>query len=164
MILLGGVDLIAVRYLREALALAGLALQIAIVWYFWSALPPQVPMHFGATGTVDSYGDKSTLMILPAITFGLYVLLTVIGFFPRSFNYPVEVTEENRGRLQATALTMMGWLKVELVWLFAYISWAVIRVALGRANSLGWAFLPVTLGVVGLTLALGIVHMRRTAA
>jgi hypothetical protein len=121
-------------------------------------------MHFGASGAVDSYGDKSTLIILPAITFGLYVLLTVIGFFPRSFNYPVEVTEENRGRLQATALTMMGWLKVELVWLFVYISWAVIRVALGHGHGLGWAFLPVTLGAVGLTLVLGIVHMRRTAA
>jgi len=100
---------------------------------------------------------------LPAVTLGLYVLLTVIGFFPRSLNFPVEVTEENRGRLEPIALSMMGWLKAELTWLFTYIAWAVIRVALGRANGLGWAFLPVALVAVGLTVAFGIVQMRRAA-
>ena len=56
---------------------------------------------------------------------------------------------------------MMGWLKAELTWLFAYIVWAVIRVALGRANGLGWAFLPLALAVVGFTIIAGVVKMRR---
>ena len=70
---------------------------------------------------------------------------------------------ENRGALEAIAISMMGWLKAELTWLFAYIGWAVIRVALGRANSLGWAFLPVTLAVVGFTIASGVLKIRRAA-
>jgi hypothetical protein len=120
-------------------------------------------MHFGIGGAVDSYGDKSTLIILPFVSLLLYGLLTVVSFFPQWFNFPAEVTEENRGALEAIAISMMGWLKAELIWLFAYIGWAVIRVALGRANGLGWAFLPVTLAMVGFTIVAGIVKIRRAA-
>ena len=151
------------RLIRETLALAGLVLQIAILGYFWRALPQQIPKHFGATGAVDSYGDRSTLLILPAATLLMYGLLTVVSFFPQSFNYPVEVNDENRDRLETLALTMMGWLKAELTWLFAYLGWAIIRIALGHDTGLGWAFLPVTLVVVGLTIGNSIVQMRRAA-
>jgi hypothetical protein len=149
--------------IRETLALAGLVSQLAIVGYFWRALPQRVPVHFGATGAVDSYGDRSTLIILAAVTSGLYVMLTLISFFPQWFNFPAEVTPENRGRLEVIAIAMIGWLKAEFTWLLAYIMWTVVQVALGRASGLGLAFLPITLAVVGVTIASGIVQMRRAA-
>ena len=145
------------RLLRESLALAGLVFQIGAVWYFWSALPAQVPMHFAANGAPDSYGGKSTLILLPAIAFLIYGLLTVVSFFPQSFNYPVEVTNENRGRLQAIALALGGWLKAELTWIFAYIGWVTIRVSLGHSDGLGGAFLLLMLGGVGATVIVALV-------
>lgn len=151
------------RALRETLAIAGLAFQIGILWRYWSTLPQNVPTHFGISGTPDAYGGKSTMLLLPAIAVLLYVLLTVISFFPQSFNYPVVVTDENRGRLQSIALALIGWLKAELTWLFAYISWITIRVSMGRSDSLGWQFLPVSLLVVGATVTAGIVQSRRAA-
>jgi hypothetical protein len=151
------------RLLRETLALAGLALQVTMVGYFWRALPPQVPMHFGISGAADDYGGKSTLLILPVATLLLYGLLTVVSLSPQRFNFPVEVTEENRDRLEAIAISMMGWLKAELTWFFAYIGWAVIRVALGQSNGLGWAFLPVTAAAIAFTVVAGIVRIRRAA-
>ena len=151
------------RLIQEALALAGLVLQMVLVGTYWHVLPSQVPMHFDARGAVDSYGDKSTLLILAGVTAGLYVLLTVVSFFPRYFNYSVEVTPGNRGRLETIATEMLGWMKAEFTWLFAYIAWATIRVATGRAAGLGWAFLPVMLAVIGVTIASAIVLMRRAA-
>jgi len=150
------------RPLREILAIAGLAFQIAAVGIFWNALAARVPMHYGAAGTPDSYGDKSSVVVLLAVTAMLYGLLTVLSFFPQTFNYPVAVTDANRGRLQAIGVALLGWLKVELVWMFAYINWVTLRVGLGLSTGLGWYFLPVVLVATGATIAAAIVQMRAT--
>jgi Protein of unknown function (DUF1648) len=149
------------RFIREALAFAALAFQIGVVWFFWSQLPAQIPTHFGISGTPDDYGAKSNLVVLPAIAMVLYGLLTAVSFFPRAFNYPIAVTDENRDRLQAIAVAVLGWLKAEITWAFAYITWVDIRVGLGVSGGLGWAFLPLMLGVVGVTVAIGVVQTRR---
>ena len=151
------------RLIQEVLALAGLVVQMVLVGSYWHVLPRQVPMHFDARGAVDAYGDKSTLLILAGVTAGLYVLLTVVSFFPQYFNYPAKVTPENRGRMQGIATAMIGWMKAEFTWLFSYIVWVTIRVAMGRASGLGWAFLPVMLAVIGVTVVRGVVRMRQAA-
>lgn len=147
--------------LREALALAGIAFQLWVVGSSWQNLPARVPTHYGFSGQADAYGGKSSLLLLPAVTIGLYLLLTVLSRFPQAFNYPLEVTAENRPRLEAIALGMIGWLKAELTWTFAYIEWTTIRQAQGLASGLGWGFLPVSLGVVLATVGIGLVWMFR---
>jgi len=149
------------RFLRESLALAGLAFQIGVGWYFWSTPPARIPMHYGFRGRPDSYADKSGMIVLPIITLVLYAFLTILSFFPQGFNYPVTVTDRNRGRLQALGVAVIGWIKAEIIWLFAYITWQDIRVGLGVSSGLGWAFLPVTLAAIGATITVAIVQMRR---
>lgn len=149
------------RFLRETLALAGLAFQIGLVWLSWNSMPARVPTHFGFSGRADAYGGKSSLLVLPAASIGLYALVTVASFFPRAFNYPVAVTDGNRERLEAIALALMGWLKAEITWIFAYICWAGLRVAQGQSSGLGWAFLPLVLGGIGATLVIAVVQMQR---
>jgi len=149
------------RFLRETLALAGLAFQIGILGVYWNALPARVPTHYGLNGAPDDYGAKATLLTLPLVAIAIYGLLTTVSFFPQRFNYPVAVTEQNRERLQAIAGAMMGWLKAEVTWIFAYIGGADIRVALGVSSGLGWAFLPLMLSLVGATIAIAVVQMRR---
>jgi hypothetical protein len=151
------------KMVRESLALAGLVFQIAVVWYFWSALPVRMPTHFGMHGTPDGYGGKSVMIILPAVTVFVYGLLTVVSFFPQSMNFPVAVTDENRGRLEAIGLTLLGWLKAELAWTFAYVSWATIQVGLGRSSGLGWGFVPLMLVVLGGTVFINLVRTFRAA-
>jgi hypothetical protein len=47
---------------------------------------------------------------------------------------------------------MVGWVKVELVWVFAWINWTMVSVAMGRSAGLGLWFLPVTLvAILGTT-------------
>jgi uncharacterized membrane protein len=151
------------RLVRETLALLGLVFSIAVVLYFWNQMPRQVPIHFTASGTPDAYGDKSELIIEPVIAAFLYFMLTVFSFFPQLFNYPVPVTDEKRPRLEAIAAAMLGWIKAEITWTFAYVIWGSMQVAAGRANGLGLAFLPVMLAVVGATVIWSILRLRRAA-
>jgi hypothetical protein len=149
------------RIVRETLALAGLVFQIAVVRYFWNQMPQRVPTHFGANGLADGYGDKSELLIEPVIAFFLYGMVTALSFFPQSFNYPVAVTDKNRARLQGISVGMLGWLKAELTWTFAYVAWGSVRAAAGRSNGLSIAFLPVMLAITGITIVWAILLMRR---
>ena len=129
------------RFIREAVACAALALQAGVVWFYRSRLHSQVPAHYGITGAPDEYGDKSTLIVIFSVTILLYGLLTVLSFFPRGFNYPVAVTDGNRDKLQAMAVALLGWIKAEIVLLFLYITWTDVQVCRGVSSGLGWAFL-----------------------
>jgi uncharacterized membrane protein len=149
------------RFIQEFLALSGLALQAAVVRNYWNRLPEQIPTHFGAGGSPDGFGAKSMLVLLPAIALGLYLLLTALSFFPGRFSYPVTVTDRSRSQLYAIAIAMLGWLKVEVISIFAYITWVTIQVALGLSAGLGSVFLPLVLVVVAATVVIGIVQMRR---
>jgi uncharacterized membrane protein len=114
----------------EAISLAALAL---IAWITWQALygpnplPGRVPTHFDAAGNPNGWGPSSTLLFLPVMAVGLYLLISLVAQFPAVFKYPVRVTEENRARLQTLTLQMVAWLKVELVCLFAWIQWFIIQ-------------------------------------
>ena len=67
--------------------------------YMYNQLPDQIATHFGFDGTADAWGSKNTIWFCPAIVLGLYVLLTVLYFFPQSYNMPVKVTAENQEQL-----------------------------------------------------------------
>jgi hypothetical protein len=149
------------RLVRETLALSGLVFQLAVVRYYWNQMPHRVPTHFDAGGTPNAYGEKSELLFVPVIAALLYAVLTVLSFFPQSFNYPVPVTDANRARLQSIAVGMLGWLKAELTWTLAYIVWSTVRVAVGRSGGPGIGFLPILLIVVGATIVSAILRMRR---
>jgi len=44
-----------------------------------------------------------------------YVVMTVSSRYPRLFNYPFPVTEEQRTRLQPVAVQMHSWLQTEIM-------------------------------------------------
>lgn len=87
----------------------------------------------------------------------LYILLTVVSKFPHTFNFPWAITEENAERQYQIGRAMIGSLKTELVWLFTYIEFGVIQVALGKIKGLGMLFLPITLIIVFGTILIWVV-------
>jgi len=149
--------------LREACSIVALVAIVAGVWLAWPQLPERIPTHFLAAGAPDGYGPKAAIWFLPAISIFLYLLLTVVTRFPRSFNYPVKVTDENRPRLEPLALGLLGWVKAEVLFILAWITLGTIRVALGKAAGLGPAFLFVSLGVVAVTIGWYMRGMFRAA-
>jgi len=140
----------------EGLAAIGLAWLLVQVVSAWPRLPERIPHHFGLSGKPDAWGGKRVLVLLPAVGAGLYILLTVVSFFPHKFNYLFEITVENAERQYRIARLMITAIKAEVVWLFAYICALTIRVALGKAEGLSTAFAPVILTVVLGTVAAGL--------
>jgi uncharacterized membrane protein len=151
----------------EVLSLLGILCSCSIIAAYWQRLPRIIPSHFDFEGRVDGFADKEALLILPAVSVGLYILLTVLSRFHRllRFSWPFNATTEEAYRRQARiARSLYCWCKFEIVWLFTYISWATIRVGLGKAQGLGRAFLPVVLIVVGGTIMVHLVWAYRHRA
>lgn len=143
-----------VELLLQVVAFAGLVMVFFFVIQSWSALPDIIPTHFNAAGQVDSRGSKSTLLILPATITFLYLMLTILEYFPHTYNYPFRITPQNAERQYLLARLLLTWMKAELALIMAYLQWGWIQTALGRSEGLNILFLPVILIVVFGTLVI----------
>jgi uncharacterized membrane protein len=132
----------------EVVAIGGIALIIGMLSLAWSNLPALVPTHFGPSGQADAWGDKRSILILPAMSVILYLMLTVTSRYPHKFNYLWPITAQNAREQYRLARLLLVWLKAEMIILFTFLIWATIRVALGQAEGLGFVFLPIVLGVM----------------
>jgi hypothetical protein len=83
----------------------------------------------------------------------LAALLTVVRHFPNLANYPWPITKDHAAIQYRIIRSMLSWLKLELVWIFAYLEWGTLQVAKGRANGLNPAFLMLTLMAIFGTIA-----------
>lgn len=141
------ISLTLVEVILELISLIGLLGSAYILAKFWPDLPAAIPKHFGPTGEVDAWGDRSSLYFLLGINLFVYLMMTVIRWFPHTFNFPVTITADNAARQYQLAVWYISLLKAQVVWLFAYLQWQMIQVALGNSTGLGtWFILIVLLG------------------
>ncbi|HCW53413.1 MAG TPA: DUF1648 domain-containing protein [Clostridium sp.] len=106
----------------------------------WSKIPDKIPLHYNFAGNVDRWGSKSEIIILPIISWILYILLIVSEKFPQTWNTGVKVTEENKERVYSTSLHLMSTIKFICVCVFTYLT---VQIALSLGLSI-W-FLPIFL-------------------
>jgi hypothetical protein len=132
----------------EAAALLGVLSSILVVSLFWAALPGLIPSHFDWTGAPDGWSRKAMILLYPAASLIFYLGLTIALRFPQHFNYPWPITDQNAEVQYRLACSLLSWLKVEVIWLFVYLAWMTIWVALGHAQGLSAAFVPIVLGVI----------------
>jgi uncharacterized membrane protein len=137
-----------VKTVREVIALLGLLLAIAVVADFYSRLPERIATHFNAEGVANGFGGRATLWLLVGIALLLYVTLSAIERIPRVVNLKKPLAPEREKVVLAESMAMVGWIKVEICWMFAYICLAMVRNGMGLQVGLGRWFLPVTLVVV----------------
>jgi uncharacterized membrane protein len=154
--------MLTTRTIREALAGLGLLCLCTSLPAHWNDLPSRVPVHFGLNGHPDGFGSKTILWVLPATAVVLYLTLTVVSRYPAYFNFPVPVTDLNRQTLRDLAIDMLGWIRAEMMCIFAWLMLATISTAEGRSSGLGAAFAPVSIGVIAATIALFWYRMIRT--
>ncbi len=113
----------------------------------WSLLPARIPVHFGATGSPNAWGDRTMLLYLLAATIVMAVVLTVAESYQRLINIPMKVDRESpevRRVLRSLVIAMKAVITVSSVWIIDL----TMRTAVGEANGLGPAFLPVFLAAV----------------
>lgn len=120
----------------EVLAILGILIHALLLVYYWPILPESIPTHFGFSGDADSWGGKSSLIILLVVNIGMYLMFAVLHYFPHIYNYNVGITEKNAREQYYNARLMMNLMKVEIVWMFAYIGWGTVQTALGNATGL----------------------------
>jgi uncharacterized membrane protein len=144
----------------EVISVLGLLIIGANIALMWPVLPDRVPTHFGASGIPDAWGGKTSLFLLPVITFFMYGLMTMTSRYPQFFNYPWKITEQNIRAQYLNSRQMITSLKAGIICLFTYSNWRTMQVALGKANGLGTVFLIIFLttvfGILGYYLYKGI--------
>lgn len=135
---------------------------IAVILFtivFWiasySSIPEQVPTHFGFDGRPDAFGDKKSILLLPVIALLIYALITMLLFFPGTWNIPVKLTPRNRERVLTATRTLLCLIKLEVCTLFAYLF-----VCSARGMPLGTASMPVVLIIIFGTVIAYFVYVR----
>ena len=129
-------------------ALAGLVFAAVVVADFYRRLPERIATHFNGAGMANGFGARSTLWVLVGIAFFLYATLLMIDSLSRLVNLKRPLAPEKEKAVWAETSAMVGWLNVEVCWMFAYICLAMVRNGMGLQVGLGMWFLPVTLVVV----------------
>lgn len=150
-------------WLIEIGAFATMMFCIAYTLMSFRTLPARIPTHFDAAGTVDGWGGKSILFLMPTMGVGFYLLLTLLQFFPWVYNMPVEITERNAPRVYRVSVRMMRLVKFELIAMLSFVGWVMARVALKQASGMGMWPLFVFLAALTATVIWGmaaILHGR----
>ena len=140
---------------------AALLCYLSMIFYLiirWGSLPEEIPTHFGFSGQPDSWGGKSSLLVLPIIGGLLYGMMAVIERFPSVWNTPAGSAEERDALLPLTR-TLLLWDTLVLNAVFCYLT---VRSA--QARPLSGFFLPATmLGLFG-SIVWYLLAVKRTRA
>lgn len=131
------------RLLRGLGMLGALAIT-AWILVAYPGLPETIPTHFDATGTADSWGSRTSILVLGGVMLALSAGLALLSTRPGAFNYPVTVTEHNAQAIHREGERMMVWTLLSLQLLYAGLVRSVI---LGGDGSL--------LPAIGLAALLG---------
>jgi uncharacterized membrane protein len=98
---------------------------LVIIWTFalytfWIS-PAIIPSHFNASGQVDDYGNKLTILILPTLGTLFYFGLTTLNKYPHTFNYMTKITANNAEKQYAIATRFLRFLKLAILVIFSLI-------------------------------------------
>lgn len=79
----------------------------------WNQLPEIVPTHFGISGKPDAYGPKWTLIILSAVSIGMYFLLRYVPQLDPRLNQAK--LSEHYPKLILLILTFLGAIHILII-------------------------------------------------
>ncbi len=145
----------------ETICWVALVLFLSFTVYAYNVLPDTIPTHFNGKGNVDATGDKATFWIMPIMAVFTFLLLTVFNRFPHTFNYMVEITEDNAEFQYRTAMQMMRVLKLMMVILFFLISITIFLTAKGVINGGGIPMIIIALSLPVIPIIYYFVKMKR---
>jgi len=127
----------------------------------YAKLPETIPTHYNGVGSVDGYGAKGSILILPIVGTCIFVGLTYLNKFPEVFNYAIRITKENAEKQYTNATRMIRYLKLMTGIVFLFINYQTIHVAIGKSNGLSSWFLPLVLIMFGVFPAYFIIKSIR---
>ena len=93
----------------------------------YGSLPDKIPIHYNAQGVIDGYGAKSMIWWLVAIMWILIGFMSTIEQFPKVWNSPVKITDENCCRLLPMIWNLVSTTKLIVACLFSYIIFTCVK-------------------------------------
>jgi len=150
-----------IDFLLEIAGMIAVLTAVLLAAFWYSRLPQQIPTHFNAAGQPDGYSVRGMIWFLPILAVFLFTGMGILNHFPYIFNFPVNITQENAGRIYRHATRSMRMLNFLLVVLFLYLTWQTIAVASGKSAGLGSWFLPVTIGAILLVTIYMVIRMHQ---
>lgn len=120
-------------------------LLISYPLYHFSSLPEIIPIHFDASGKADGFTSKIGIWFIPILGLVVYIGLFILNKYPHTFNYQVDITEENANYQYSLATQFIRIINLFLAGLFFYITYHIIASALNGSEGLGTWFLPIVL-------------------
>jgi hypothetical protein len=139
----------------EAISLAALAAMFTIVWLHWLELSEIVGRRFGASGRA-----KNAFWIIWLMAAGLWFVMTVAAASLSWVKWPSQ-SERHLPETLRLQRSMMLWVKAVMMLAIGYIEWVEVRIALGKARSLGGAFTPILTATILLIIVVYLVRIAR---
>lgn len=122
---------------------------ILVLWgltlFAYFTLPDTIPTHYNASGEVDNYGSKTTLIFLPVLCTILFCGLTILNKHPNILNYVTPITEENAERQYKYATRMLRFIKLLIAIIFTLIVLFTYLTTIGKVHGPGAWFLPIVI-------------------
>lgn len=113
----------------------------------YTQLPNLIPTHFNGAGEADDYSQKQMIFMLPTLLTILCIGLTLLNRYPHTFNYPIEITSQNKTRQYQNAQLLISCIQLALAIVFTFLTYFTMRAAL-----LNQKFIPVWLLPLALIL------------
>lgn len=117
----------------------------------WTQMPEQIPLHYDFVGNVTDYGGKAAIIPIVVIAWVIFILMTVLVKFPKTWNIPVAITKENFERVYSITRGMMEVVKLEAVLLMA-----VTIISSVRGAELPWIIMIIMMVIITLTVVIGL--------
>lgn len=122
---------------RISLLIGALTILLPII--FWSKIPDEIPMHYNATGEVDNWSDKSSLILL------FLAVVMLMGVMSIAV-YVVKMNMESKHSKEAEKSTMrIAYPIVVIMNLVVQVMFAYITFCSVTSRTLGSMFLPIFL-------------------
>ena len=119
-----------------------------LTFYSFLKMPEIIPIHFGASGKADHYGNKIIFLLLPFIATILYFALTQLNKYPHLFNYLTKITTDNAHKQYTIATRLLRYLKLIILLIFSIAILSIYLTTIGVTNGVGVWFLPIIFGLI----------------
>lgn len=136
----------------DVVATAALVVAFVMAISCFGDLPAEIAIHFSGSGTPDGWAPCQTLFVFPGIATLVFVLLTVLSFYPQRFNYLWTITTDNAERQYVLARTFITALKTEHMLLLTFVERESIMISMGKQSQLHMTMLLVAMLVIGTTI------------
>ena len=132
--------------MSEFISILLMLLACCIIIVFYKDIHGQVPLHYNIYGEADVYSRKWTIFIVPILMIITYIALSILQRKPHIFNYPIQVTDENRDKLYEIGVEMVVVFKLLVTLMFSVLSTSNILNAVNKNGYISvWPIISIIL-------------------